>query len=73
MAEAEALAEHAKLLEQQNKDGARLERLPLAEGARITIRGKEAKLSDLKARMAVSLRLAADGDQLVVAGIAVKD
>jgi RNA polymerase sigma factor (sigma-70 family) len=73
MAEAEALAERAKLLEQQNKDGARLERLPLAEGARITVRGKEAKLSDLKAKMAVTLRLAAEGDQLVVAGIAVKD
>jgi RNA polymerase sigma factor (sigma-70 family) len=72
-AQAAAEAERAKVLERQNNDGARLERLPLAEGARITVRGKEAKLSDLKAKMGVSLRLAADGDQLLVTGIAARD
>jgi hypothetical protein len=69
MAQAAAEAERARALAQENK-GARLERLPLAGGARITLRGKAAKLSDLQAKTTVTLRLAADGDQLVVTGIA---
>ncbi len=67
-----AEAERARALAEQNK-GARLERLPLAEGARITLRGKEAKLSDLKPKMPVTLRLAVDADQLVISGIAAED
>jgi hypothetical protein len=66
---AEMEAVRARALAEEKK-GARLERLPLAGGARITLRGKEAKLSDLRAKTTVTLRLAADGDQLVVTAIA---
>jgi hypothetical protein len=67
-----AEAERARALAEEKK-GARLERLPLAERAQVTIKGKEAKLSDLKVKTRVSLRLAVDADQLVVTGIVARD
>lgn len=51
----------------------RLEALPLAKGARISIRDKAAPLTDLKPGMHVSIRLTTVGDRLVIAGIAARD
>lgn len=51
----------------------RLEGLPVAKDARITIQGKQARLTELKPGMRVSVRLATEGDRLVIAAIAAKE
>ncbi len=51
---------------------AKLENLPVAKDAKITIDGKPGKLADLKPDMVISLELAIEGNRLVVKGIRVE-